>query len=88
MTSPSEIIYNEKILPQEDKIGGREKLLHYIDKVYLLLLKMKSGQKIQISNIVKQETRQLFIDIVELYQKETMDLTIQFNIDYEILSKK
>lgn len=72
----------------KDLVGGEENLRQYVNKVYKMLSGLKPGSRILVRNIVKAETKQLFIDTVELYQQEIRDLTVQFNIDYEYLRKK
>lgn len=82
------MIYPEHIMAYKDQFGDIEHLNAYVNKVWTFLLEMKTGTRFPIEKNVVYENRLLFRYIVEMYQQETGDYSIQFNIDYEILRKR
>lgn len=60
----------------------------YENKVYKFLMNAPAGSVYTIDNICKPETKQLFIDTVKMYMRETEYAGgFEFNADYSKLKK-
>lgn len=88
MTTKCSDIYPEAIMAYMESIGGIDALTKYVNHVWSFLMRLKPGTRLLIDNIVKEKNKELFKLVVDMYQEESRDYSVQFNIDQTILRKK
>jgi hypothetical protein len=76
------------VIREKAKDFEENKLENYVKRVHKLLVEMNTGVQLEVASLTRKSNRELFIECVKLYMRDTpWQGGIMFNADYSVIKK-